>query len=121
MNTFLTEISAAVLPALVALFGTVLTIILRRASDVAQQRWGIEIEARHREALQTAVMSGIRAAMLRGLTGDAAIKAAISHAENSVPDAIAALKPTAGVLVSIAQGKLQDAESWVVDRQGRLG
>ena len=109
MDTFWTEISAAVVPALVALFGTVATIIINRASKVAQDRWGIEIEARHREALQSALMSGIRAALSRGLSGDDAIRAAIHHAGISVPDAITALNPASGVLKSIAQAKLREA------------
>ncbi|WP_353429011.1 hypothetical protein [Paracoccus denitrificans] len=108
MDGLLTELSAAILPALVALFGTVATIIINRASKVAQERWGIEIEARHREALQSALMSGIRAALSRGLSGDAAIRAAIHHAGSSVPDAITALNPASGVLKSIAEAKLRE-------------
>lgn len=109
MDTFWTEISAAVVPALVAVIGTVATIIINRASKVAQDRWGIEIEARHREALQSALMSGIRAALSRGLSGDDAIRAAIHHAGNSVPDAITALNPASGVLKAIAEAKLREA------------
>lgn len=109
MNIFWTEISAAVVPALVALFGTLATIIINQASKVAKERWGIEIEARHREALHSALMSGIRAALARGLTGSSAVAAAIEHATKSVPDAISALKPGKGVLTSIAEGKLERA------------
>lgn len=107
MQNLLAELSAAVLPALVALFGTIATIIINRASNVAQERWGIEIEARHREALHSALISGIRAALSRGLSGDAAVKAAINHASNSVPDAITALNPASSVLKSISEAYLR--------------
>ncbi len=108
MNSLLSELSATVTPALVALFGTVLTIIINRASAVARQRWGVEVESRHREALHSAIMSGIQAALLRGAKRDTAIQAGIKHAMSSVPDAISALAPKEDVLRSIAEAKLRE-------------
>ena len=61
------------------------------------------------EALHSALMSGVRAALMRGLSGPEAVEAAIIHASGSVPDAIKALKPDAGVLTRIAEAKLRDA------------
>lgn len=113
MNSFWTEISGAILPGLVTLFGTVLTILIGKAASVAQERWGIEVDAGHREALHAALMSGIQAALLRGLTGGAAVEAAVSHAQSSVPGAIAKLAPSPGVLTSIAQAKLREAAALV--------
>lgn len=109
MQSLLNELYTAVVPILIAAFGTVLTIVLDRATKVARERWGIEIEATHRAALHSALMSGIRAALLRGLSGADAVEAAIIHASGSVPDAIKALKPDAGVLTRIAEAKLRDA------------
>ena len=109
MNALLNDLYTAAVPILIAGFGTILTIIMERAAKVARERWGIEIEATHREALHSALMSGIRAALLRGLSGGDAIEAAIIHASGSVPDAIKALKPDAGVLTRIAEAKLRDA------------
>ena len=109
MNSLLNELYAAAVPILIAGFGTILTIIMDRAANVARARWGIEIEATHREALHSALMSGIRAALLRGLSGSDAVEAAIIHATSSVPDAIKALKPDAGILNRIAESKLRDA------------
>lgn len=108
MNTILSDFLTAVLPAVVQLIGAVLGILLIRASNTARARWGIEIEARHREALHSALMSGVRAAMGRGLMGQTVIAAAIEHAGRSVPDALAALQPTPDVLSSIAQSKLRE-------------
>lgn len=109
MQSLLNELYTAVVPILIAAFGTVLTIVMDRATKVARERWGIEIEATHRAALHSALMSGIRAALLRGLSGADAVEAAIIHASGSVPDAIKALKPDAGVLTRIAEAKLRDA------------
>lgn len=109
MDALLAEISAAVIPALVALFGTLLTIILNGAAKAARERWGIEIESRHREALHSAVMSGLMAALARGLPPSMAVNAAIDHVETSVPDALAKLAPGPGVLRSIVEAKLRAA------------
>lgn len=106
MNALFAELSAAVLPAIVALFGTILTIILNRAAKEAKDRWGVEVEAHHRDALHSAVMSGLLAALGRGMNGDAAIDAAIDHVSASVPDALKALSPAPGVLRAIVQAKL---------------
>lgn len=106
MNPILT----AVLPPLLDIAGIAVAGVLIRVSLVAKQRWGIEIEARHREALHAALMSGVRAALAGGLSGQAAVDAAIRHAARSVPDAINRLSPTAQVLASIAEAKLAEAK-----------
>lgn len=87
----LSEIYAAVLPLLLSLLAAWLAKVMAGAADEAKRRWGIEIEARHREALHSALMSGIRAALNRGLTGPAAIDSAVKYATQSVPDALARL------------------------------
>lgn len=109
MRDFLTELYFAASPMLLDLLDVVLVILLARISAIATKRWGIEIEAKHREALQTAIMSGIRAAIGRGEGGSVAVQSALSHAMRSVPDAIAALRPAGGVLTSIAEAKLREA------------
>jgi hypothetical protein len=115
MANFWSDLSAALVPGIVTLFGTLLTLILARLSNLARERWGIEVEARHREALHSAIMSGIQAALARGLTGQAAVSAAINHATVSVPDAIRKLpQATPAVLSSIAEAKLREAIGRVV-------
>lgn len=109
MRDFLTELYFAASPFLVDLLDVILVILLARISAIAAKRWGIEIEAKHREALQTAIMSGIRAAVGRGEIGSVAVQSALSHALRSVPDAITALRPAAGVLTSIAEAKLRES------------
>lgn len=112
MGTFLAEISNAVTPAVVAVFGTILTVVINRVADVARLRWGMEIEARHRDALHSAIMSGVQAALQRGLTGTAAVNAALAHVYDSVPDAVAAFQKQQGPGVidsfrSIAEANLR--------------
>lgn len=109
MNAILASALPQVLPTVLELTGIALGGVLLRASLVAKRRWGIDIEARHREALHSALMSGVRAALDRGLSGRAAIDAALDHAGQSVPDAISALNPTVDVLASIAKAKLREA------------
>lgn len=108
MTLFLTQLYAAVLPLVLTAIAALLARILASAATVAKERWGIEIEASHRAALHSALMSGVRAALSRGLSGQAAIDAAVEHTYRSVPDAIAHLGPTAGVLVNLANSKLRE-------------
>ncbi|MGK7664240.1 MULTISPECIES: hypothetical protein [unclassified Marinovum] len=109
MNMLFSEAIGVLLPTLLQIISAVLGVLLIRATAVAKARWGIEIEARHREALQTSIMSGIRAALTRGLTGEAAVQAAISHATRSTADALDHFKPLPDVLESIARAKLEEA------------
>lgn len=108
MMNLLSEIYAAVVPLLLSLLAAWLAKVMAGAADEAKRRWGIEIEARHREALHSALMSGIRAALNRGLTGPAAIDSAVKYATQSVPDALARLNPDARVLARLAASKLRE-------------
>jgi anti-sigma factor RsiW len=109
MNDVLTTLYTELLPILLQLIGALLGILLMRAAATAKARWGIEIEARHREALHSALMSGVTAALMKGLSGKEVVDAAIAHAARSVPDALAALAPSTEVLTSLASSKLRDA------------
>lgn len=109
MNT-LAELYVALLPTLLQLIAAVLGALMIRATSLASSRWGIEIEARHREALHSAIMSGIAAALSKGLTGKAALEAALAYTTKSVPDALHALNPSAEVLLSLAESKLREAD-----------
>lgn len=108
MNALLDQVFAQFLPLILQGISAVLGLLLIQGAGIAKERWGIEIEARHREALHSALMSGIRAALERGDDRTAAITSAIAHATQSVPDAISALNPSTGVLQSIAEGKLRE-------------
>ncbi|SDF91921.1 hypothetical protein [Alloyangia pacifica] len=90
--------------ALIGLFGLVLMLIINRGAGAIEAFTGIRIEAAAREALHSAIKSGVEAAVLEGPgAGFEVVKAhAIYHAQQSVPDAIERLVPGDGVLDRIA-------------------
>lgn len=78
------------LPAL----GLVITALLTWAANELHKRTGIDIEARHREALQSALLNGVRFALQKAgwlpdtpLPADLLAKAS-SYVGSSVPDAL---------------------------------
>ena len=98
-------------PALISALSVILSILIGAAAREAKQRFGLDIEARHRDALHSALMSGARAAIEAapdraiGAGRDALIAEAVSYARASVPDAIARLGATDAVLQRLAAGK----------------
>ena len=107
MSDFFLLLYWELLPALLQVIGAILGVLLMRAANTARTRWGIEIEARHREALQSALMTGITAALARGLQGADAVTAAIDHATRAgAPDAIRFFDLGPEDLTRIAQAKL---------------
>lgn len=107
MHDLLLMIYWELLPTVLQVIGAILGVLLMRAANTARTRWGIEIEARHREALQSALMTGITAALSRGLSGKAAVAAAIEHAAKAgAPDAIEFFGLDLDDLERIAESKL---------------
>ena len=90
--------------ALAGILVLVLSVLINRGLGALEAFTGIRIEAAAREALHSAIKSGVEAAVLEGPgAGFEVIKAhAIYHARQSVPDAIARLVPGDGVLDRIA-------------------
>lgn len=108
MSDFFLLLYWELLPTLLQVIAAILGVLLMRAANTARTRWGIEIEARHREALQSALMTGITAALSRGLRGPEAITAAIEHAAKAgAPDAIDFFGLGLDDLTRIAESKLQ--------------
>jgi len=99
----------ALTPVILEVTATVATVAITAASGYAMRKWGIEIQEKHRNALHSALMSGIEAALGRGYTGNAAVAEAIEYARRSVPDALGNLKPAADVLTDLAKAKLEQA------------
>lgn len=96
-------------PLVVVIFGIVGSIAL----GYAKRKWGIEIEAKHREAMHQALETGARAVAARyglGPTGTittAAINEVIEYAKRSTPDAMAKLNPPQSVATNLATAALQ--------------
>ena len=93
-------------PHVLEIVGAALSAVIASAAGYAKRKWSLDIEARHREALHSALFSGVRAALARGLNGQAAIEAAVAYAARSVPDALAKLGPSSEVLSDLASSKL---------------
>lgn len=103
------DLMVALTPSLLDLAGVVLTALIGFAT-VRFQRWtGIQIEARHREALHSAIMTAARLAVARKLTPDAATEFASSYVRNSVPDALKQLAPSADTLDALVLSRLAQA------------
>ena len=106
MDTITAAIIAQVILPIVA---TIVTAIIGWAAAQARARWGIEIEARQREALHSALMTGAQLALSRlgPQASQAALTAeAVKYAQGSVPGAISGLRPAAGVLSDLALAKI---------------
>lgn len=100
------ELLTALTPSLLDLSGAVLTFVISAAA-LRFQRWtGIQIEARHREALHSALMTAARLAVSRGLTQEAGTSFVTSYVQASVPDALRGLAPSESTLVDLAKSKL---------------
>ncbi len=88
--TLVQQLIIAIMPAV----GLVITAVLTWAAAELHKRTGITIEARHRDALQSALMNGILFALQRaGWAPGSAITPTImatarSYVESSVPDAL---------------------------------
>lgn len=96
-------------PGLLELCSVAITALIGWAVARARARWGIEIAARHREALHSALLTAARLALANQLTGQAAVEMIVDYARQSVPDALASLNPTSGVLDDLARSKLAEA------------
>lgn len=105
----LNAILVAAAPHLLELVGGALAALLSWAAMAARAKWSIDIEARHREALHSALMTGARMALDRALSQASAADLAVGYARASVPGAIKALRPSPDVLVNLARAKLQEA------------
>ncbi len=99
----------ALLPQLLEIVALILAAVLTWAAAKAKAKFGIDIEARHRDALHSAIMTGVRLALAKGMSGPSVVTAALDHARLSVPDAINALGAGKTVLVNIAEAKMQEA------------
>ena len=104
MNETLTLLWQAILPYLVEIIGVIVLAVIGWAADTLRQYTRIEIEAKHRAALHMALMSGLKAALMRGDKNP--VESALEHATRSTPDPIRALKGHPGTLRGIAQGML---------------
>lgn len=110
MSDTLTRLLVELTPLLLEIIGGLLAALISWAAMTARRKWGLDIEARHRDALHSALMTGARLALSRGLFGDAAATLAQDYAKTSVPDAMRHLHPAAEVLQSLARAKIAEVD-----------
>ena len=101
------SIITAASPHILELLGVLLTGIIGWAAAAVRKKWGIEIEARHREAMHSALLTGAQLALKHELTGKAAVDLILRYIKQSVPDAIGSLNPSTEVLTDLAKAKLE--------------
>lgn len=107
---------------LLALGGTVVAPIAAAALVRLFQKWGIDIEATHRDALQSALhnaaqiaadklLGGIVTGQTRGGNNvrDIAVDMAVDYVKKSVPDAIGKFKLDRSRLIELLQPHIADA------------
>lgn len=106
----LNDLLRDLMPVALSGLSLLLTALIGSAAQTAKKRWGLDIEARHREALHSALMSGIRAAVEDGPGAgkNVLVEQAVTYARESVPDAIARLRPSEAVLRRLVMGKLKE-------------
>lgn len=105
MNQILIEL----MPLLLKAVEVVAYAAITAAAGFAARKWGIDIGTRHKDMLHSALMTGARAALSRRLEGMAAVDFVEGYARESVPGAIAALRPSPAVLQTLARAKLAEA------------
>jgi hypothetical protein len=105
----------ALSPILADALAILLSAVIAWVANVFRQKFNIEIEANQREALHSALTTGVHAALqavggtvagLLPITKADIISSAIEYTKKSVPDAIAGLKPTPEILTTLATAKL---------------
>ncbi|MFD1913788.1 hypothetical protein [Halodurantibacterium flavum] len=102
-------ILAAMMPYILELLGLIITCLIGWMAARFHARTGVEIDARHREALHQAIMSGIRAALARGKSHpDNIAEEVTAYVTRSVPGAMKRLAPPPEVLGNLISGKVRE-------------
>ena len=105
---------------ILGILGPIVSALLGWIAVAYNRKTGKEIEAKHRDAFQSALLNGARLALNKQLTGQAAINLILRAVQDSVPDALDYFKPNRQVLENLAEAKLQQAKAESVDRLTEL-
>ena len=111
--TLIDSIQSAVQPVIVDLLLTLILGLIAWFMRLLPERWRMDIEARHREALHSALNTGVGMVIDIAqkhpavLAPDLAASRVIDYVQRSVPDAIKRLGPSRAQLEEMARAKLQ--------------
>lgn len=116
------SIQNIVQPVVVELLLTVVLALIAWLMRRLPERWRLDIEARHRDALHRALDTGV-GLMIDTMqkhpaiaAPDLAVSTVLSYVERSVPDAIKRLGPTRAQLEDMARAKLQERVDAILGR-----
>ncbi|MBT9385463.1 hypothetical protein KM176_16435 [Pseudooceanicola sp. CBS1P-1] len=102
------------MPLILYLLGTVITALLGYGAKLAKDYIGITLQAKAQADLHSAILSGVKAALVDyakdgKIDNPSAIYGPVlDYVKASVPDAIATLQPSEGILQKLIQSKLND-------------
>uniref|UniRef100_UPI0035B23C7B hypothetical protein n=1 Tax=Paenirhodobacter enshiensis TaxID=1105367 RepID=UPI0035B23C7B len=103
-------INTILAPYLPDLIGAAVTALIGYAVALVRAKFGIEIEARNREALHSALTTGALLGLAKlGVTAskDEVAATSVAYVKASVPGALAKLAPSEGVLSALALSKVE--------------
>lgn len=103
-------INAILAPYLPDLIGAAVTALIGYAVALIKAKTGIEIEAKNREALHSAMTTGALLGLAKlGVTArkEEIAAASVAYVKASVPGALAKLAPSEGVLSALALSKVE--------------
>ena len=103
------ELLEALLPYVVAAIVSVASLLWGWASVYAKRKWGIQIEAIDRDALHSAIATGVDLVTDKGMTRDQRIDAVKAYVAKSVPEALRKLAPPPDVLTGLILAKMTAA------------
>ena len=101
---------------IIGILSPIISALLGWIAVAYNRKTGKEIEAKHRDAFQSALLNGARLALSKQLTGKTAIDLILRAVKDSVPDAIDYFRPNAQVLENLAEAKLQQAKAEATDK-----
>lgn len=105
---FLARLLDSLQPIILELLDYLIAIAIAWAALRFKQWTGVEIEKKMQDDLHRAAMTGARDAVARGLQGIKASEFVEGYMKESVPEAMARLKPSPVVLQTIARTKLAE-------------
>lgn len=103
--------SADLQAVIISVIGALLAFLLNRAVGAFAAYTGIQIEAKHRDALHQAIMTAVESGLKHGPdVGIDYLKAnTLDYLQRSVPDALTALTPGDGVLDRLIERYAKEA------------
>ena len=102
------EVLEVLTPLLIDLLALLLSVAIGWLSLQAHRSLGVEVEARPREALHSAIMTGVRRSLADDLSRKQIIQKALHFTRSSVPDAVRALVKDEGILRALAEAKMRE-------------